>query len=237
METAQFEVKKVSKIIESKETDDLIACLKNLELKAKPLGEGQNGIVLVAEGTPFERVCMKKEKAKPRILCNSVDEEHTFQAKAREAGVNTPLSLLSLETEDGKYIIMQRVMGETVDAACNNPKLLPEGFTHEAFGRSLTAALRKLHGAGIYHRDLHMQNIMIDEKGEAVIIDFGTATYGNGTELTYESGVLTYNPIKGRYEETYQQFKDDETMAQKAIARVKRTMLEVALDKSINIDI
>lgn len=39
----------------------------------------------------------------------------------------------------------------------------------------LTAAVRHIHGKGVVHGDLHMGNVMINEKKELKVIDFGNA--------------------------------------------------------------
>lgn len=211
----QFEVKSVAKIVESRETDELISCLENLELKAKSIGEGQNAIVFVAEGTPFEKVCLKKAKEKPTILCNTIEEEHQYQMLARTAGVKTPLTLLSLDTDKGAFFIMERINGVTVDEAARRPQSVPEGFEYHAFCEALEKEVEKMHNAGIYHRDLHTQNVMIDTEGNPVIIDFGTATRGTGSDLTYEQTVMRYDPLKGRYDTFGSYFKDDDDQVRK----------------------
>ena len=65
---------------------------------------------------------------------------------------------------------------------------------------------------GIYHRDLHYSNVMIDEEGLPVIIDFGTATEGSGSDFTYEESVSMYDEKKGRYSLVNGYFKDDLVM-------------------------
>lgn len=221
MENNPFEIHHVARIVESKETESLMECLATLELKAVSIGEGQNAEVFAAEGTPFEKVCLKKAKKNPRILCNSIDEEHKFQALARKAGVRTPLSLISLETNQGKYFIMERVNGVTVDELSKKPALLPKNFNYETFCRSLEENVEKMHAAGIYHRDLHKQNIMVDENGLAVILDYGTATLGTGSDFTYEESVLEYDPIAGRYGQSFSYFKDDIGMMKKSMALLR----------------
>lgn len=50
----------------------------------------------------------------------------------------------------------------------------------------LRQAIQTLHQSGIYHRDLHLRNILIDQSGKMSIIDFGSAKIinpQNSTEL------------------------------------------------------
>ena len=43
-------------------------------------------------------------------------------------------------------------------------------------GRQLVAALREVHGKKVIHRDVNPNNVMFDEEGKVVLIDFQTAT-------------------------------------------------------------
>lgn len=42
-----------------------------------------------------------------------------------------------------------------------------------------------LHNAGVVHRDIKATNVLLDEEGHAVIIDFGLAKWLNHTERTH----------------------------------------------------
>ncbi|MCX6754324.1 MAG: AarF/UbiB family protein [Candidatus Nomurabacteria bacterium] len=216
-----FKVEKVEKIIDSKNIDDLMDCIKSLEITASPIGEGGNAIVYVAEGTVFEKVCLKKIKEKPQILYNDIDQEHKYQMMAREAGVSTPLSLVSINTSEGDYLIMERVDGHSVGDIVRNQDLLPKNFDAQVFCNSLVDQVSKMHKRGLYHRDLHFNNVMITKDSQAVIIDFGTATEGTGSDYTYEEGVRMYNSQNGRYDFVNGFFKDDKKMVQNIIANVK----------------
>ena len=63
-----FEIKKVQKIVESKETEALLECLATLELHAESIGEGGNAEVFALGAGPFSKVCLKKVKEKQQII-------------------------------------------------------------------------------------------------------------------------------------------------------------------------
>ena len=124
-----FTIKKIERILGSKaDIGSLVECINSMEIKATPIGEGGNAVVYAVLGGSFDKVCLKKVKDKPQIIFNDIDQEHYFQINAREAGVRTPFSLISINTNNGRYLIMERIRGNSVLEIIKNPKLLPEKF-------------------------------------------------------------------------------------------------------------
>lgn len=229
LELKPFEIKKVQKIVESKETEMLLECLEKLEIHAESIGFGGNAEVLAMAEGPFSKVCLKRIKEKPQILCNDIDRENELQGLARKAGVRTPLALISMETEKGMFFIMEKIIGTTVEEVLITPSKLPEDFSIEVFNRELDEQIELLHQANIYHRDLHSKNVMINEKGLPVIIDFGTAIEGSGGDFTYEEYATVYNAALGRYDQVNGIFKDDKINAR----NIKSALAPIALKKSL----
>ncbi len=227
-----FEIKKVQKIVESRETEALVECIESLEIHAVSIGEGGNAEVMAIEEGSFSKVCLKRLKEMPQIDCNSIDRENELQGLARKAGVRTPLTLISLETDNNKFLIMEKVIGCTVEEVLAKPSNLPEKYSHEEFMKDLDEQIIKMHNAGIYHRDLHSRNVMINEEGLPVIIDFGTAIEGSGSDSTYEEMANVYNPTKGRYELVAGKFKDDKDMVRNLKSAMAPLMLQRILTKS-----
>lgn len=213
MEGKTFKVESVKKLIDSKEAESVEECILKVELHANPIGEGNNATIYIPENESLQSVCIKKGKEKQMMIFNNIDDECELQKECKKLGISTPLTLLSFTTKEKEdYLVMERINGYSVKEILKNIKLLPEKFDYQIFFKSLEEQIKKMHSAGIYHRDLHSGNIMIDEEGLPVIIDFGTAVRGSGSDNTYEDTVQMYNHKKGSYEFINNIFIDDITM-------------------------
>lgn len=219
-----FKLDRMQAIIENKTTEDLLYCLNVLEIRAVSIGEGVNADVYIAEGTPFEKVCLKRIKKVQKMICNDIDTENKFQIEAQQAGVRTPLPLISLQTDKGPTFIMERIKGYSMKDILGKPALLPKKFKYENFFQSLKKQISLMHNSGIYHRDLHSGNVMVDNDGLPVIIDFGTATKGTGSEMTYQDDVRIYDTNLGHYKTTPNIFDDDLESIDKLKDEFKRFM-------------
>ena len=64
--------------------------------------------------------------------------------------------------------------------------------------RKLASALAYLHAKGMFHRDLKLENVVVDKRtGEPVLVDFGCATHAHAEELTdfpAPPGTPSYQP-------------------------------------------
>ncbi|MGB7294002.1 MAG: protein kinase [Candidatus Aminicenantales bacterium] len=87
--------------------------------------------------------------------------------------------------EDGEtfFVTMEYVPGEDLKSLVRRAGRL--SVDKALFlGKQIVAGLSEAHRLGIVHRDLKPQNIMIDRRGDAKIMDFGIARRLSGPDLT-----------------------------------------------------
>ncbi|HEV3468789.1 MAG TPA: tetratricopeptide repeat protein, partial [Pyrinomonadaceae bacterium] len=147
------------------------------------IGEGGMGVVYVAEDTRLgRRVAVKIPHA-------GRDERHYRSRFLREARAVSALSHRNIaavydygETPDGSpFIVMELVTGQTLGDILMGPGLtLPRAV--EVI-EQVAEALAEAHRRGIVHRDIKPSNVIITDRGEVKVLDFGLAKQldgGNG---------------------------------------------------------
>jgi len=71
---------------------------------------------------------------------------------------------------------------------------LSDGYARELF-RKIVLTLKRIHSAGVVHRDIKDENILIDLKtNEPKLIDFGAGTFYRDTPFTDFDGTRVYSP-------------------------------------------
>jgi len=90
------------------------------------------------------------------------------------------------------YITMEYVAGEDLKRFIRRAGTLTSGKAIN-IAKQVCEGLAEAHGLGVIHRDLKPQNIMIDQDGNAKIMDFGIARFVDTERLT-GSGVMIGTP-------------------------------------------
>lgn len=87
------------------------------------------------------------------------------------------------------YLVMEIVQGKPLDDVIDEQSPLPIGQAAR-WARSIVDALGAAHARQIIHRDVKPQNVMLTDKGEIKLMDFGIARASNSATLTRQSGAI-----------------------------------------------
>jgi len=149
------------------------------------LGEGGMGIVYKAHDTKLDRNVALKFL--PRDVSLSEEERTRFKHEAKAASALDHPNICTIyevnETPDGQmFIAMGYYEGTSLNKRIHKGRLDLE----EAVGISIQIAegLEAAHEKGIVHRDIKSGNIIITEKGQVKILDFGLAHKSGLSRLT-----------------------------------------------------
>ena len=158
----------------------------------RPLGRGGMATVYLGRDSELDRPVAVK------VLAENLAGDAAFRKRfLREARLAARLShpnVVSVydagEDADGRlYIVMECVEGETLADVLRERGRLP---ADEAVGLALQACrgLAHAHAAGLVHRDVKPQNLLLRKDGILKIADFGIARAAETTALTQVGTVL-----------------------------------------------
>lgn len=152
---------------------------------------------------------------------SSIIQEGRLLARVRHPNVATIYGAEQIGTRIGLW--MEFIRGRTLKQIVDGGKVF-SGAEASEIGVELCQAVAAVHSAGLLHRDIKAQNVMLAESGRAVLMDFGTGreladNYTSdlaGTPLSlapeilqgreatvqsdiYSVGVLLYHLVTGSY--------------------------------------
>ncbi|MGA8503774.1 MAG: tetratricopeptide repeat protein [Candidatus Sulfotelmatobacter sp.] len=154
------------------------------------LGEGGMGAVYKARDRELDRfVALKLIRpelaANPSILARFKQE----LLLSREVTHRNVIRIYDLGDADGvKFITMEFVEGQDLRSLIQEKKKFPPEEAVELM-QQVCRALEAAHTLGIIHRDLKPQNIMRDQTGRILVMDFGLARTVEGDGMT-QTGAL-----------------------------------------------
>jgi serine/threonine protein kinase len=169
--------------------------------RAGALADGRYRLerVLGTGGMASVHLARDEELGRPvaiKLLSEGLSADPTFRARfVREAKLAARLShpnVVSVfdtgEHEGRPFIVMECVQGETVAEIVQRRGRLPVDEALE-LARQAAAGLAHAHAAGLVHRDVKPQNLLVAGDGTLKVADFGIARAAELTELT-EAGMV-----------------------------------------------
>ena len=150
------------------------------------IGRGGMGVIYRARQRHSHRTVAVK-----RVLSYQADSHETLMRFRREADAVASLdhpNILPIyevsESEDGlPFFSMKFATGGSLDHAA--PSLRKEPRKCVELMAKVARAVEYAHGKGVLHRDLKPGNILLDDRGEPLVSDFGLAKWLNtNTDLT-----------------------------------------------------
>ena len=151
------------------------------------LGEGSFGEVYLAEHV------MHKRQFAVKILRARLDQENfgDFLNEARISRLKHPniICIQDFGIDRGiPFLVMDYVSGGTLRKHHPHGTLVPLK-TIIRYVKQIAAALQYAHDDGLVHRDVKPENILIGEKGEVLVSDFGIGTTSSTWNPSQQAGV------------------------------------------------
>ncbi len=170
------------------------------------LGGGGMGVVYKAEDTTLNRFVALKFLPQ-EVICDAVAKERFIHEAQAASSLDHPNICAIHEigrTPDGQiFICMSYYAGQTLQQKLESGPLPVE--TAIGFALQIARGLACAHEAGVVHRDIKPANIMVTDRGEVKILDFGLAKLAGRARLTRSGitlGTVAYmSPEQGRGDE------------------------------------
>ena len=158
------------------------------------LGRGGMGRVYKANDTEIkEKVALKLIKSEISTDKTTVERFRNELKYARKIRHKNVCQMFDLNKEEGTYYItMEYVAGQDLKRLIRQTGKLAIS-TAISITQQVCQGLAEAHKLGVVHRDLKSNNIMIDDDGNARIMDFGIARSVKGKGIT-DSGVMIGTP-------------------------------------------
>lgn len=154
------------------------------------LGSGGMGVVYKAEDLKLKRTVALKFVV-PRMLRKREDKERFIREAQTAASLNHPhiCTIYHIdEVEDSTFIVMEYIEGQSLkDIIGKGPLEMDKALN---FAIQIADGLEEAQGKNVIHRDIKSSNIMLNNKSQAKIMDFGLAKVISETQLTETASIM-----------------------------------------------
>lgn len=154
----------------------------------KQLGQGGMGVVYRSYDTQLGRTVALKIP----LLSHAGNVRRRFLREAQSAAALAHPNICPIydvgELEGVPFLVMAFIQGKPLSQQLEAGPL--EAPLALALTRQIALALHEAHQRGVIHRDLKPANVMIDDRGEPVIMDFGLARRSDVPPLTLQGELM-----------------------------------------------
>ncbi len=189
-----FEVEGVEVI--SANVEQIHAFMERVKKDHTFVGEGGDALVVMADNDIMNlppELCYKIAKSETiKRGRNSLAEEAKIHeevmnlaAELVDSKIGIPTPHYVSEIGNSKIFAMEKLPAKSVDDIMRGQGSVPEWLDIDEFCAEIKKLIDHLHLHGIYHRDLHVGNVMVRQSIEApedgtygYMIDFGLSGYG-----------------------------------------------------------
>jgi len=155
------------------------------------IGKGGMGWVYKARDREIDRVValkvIREDLARDENIIKRFKDEIILARKVTHKNVLRIFDIA--EAEGRKFISMPYIEGRDLKDVITEEGALPVERALDIAGQVLEA-LKSAHDAGVIHRDLKPQNIMIDKEGTVCVADFGIAKSADTGGLTVTGQIV-----------------------------------------------
>src|SRR5205085_477028 len=161
------------------------------------LGSGGMGTIYLAKDARLgRRVALK---ILPAHFARDEEFVRRFELEARAASSLNHPNIITVheigESQGRRFIVTELVEGRTLrEALAEGPLPVRDALDVCA---QVAGALAKAHAAGIVHRDVKPENVMVDEDGHVKVLDFGIAKH-----LRHSAEIDTEAPTSAQHVNT-----------------------------------
>jgi len=152
------------------------------------LGEGGMGVVYKAEDTRLKRIVALKFLSD--IALGGEEKSRFLREAQAAAALNHPniCTIYAIDEVDGQmFIAMEFIVGQSLREKIEaGPLKIDEAIK---FAMQVADGLQAAHEKGITHRDIKSANLMITEKSQVKIMDFGLAKLSRGGTMLTKKGM------------------------------------------------
>jgi eukaryotic-like serine/threonine-protein kinase len=154
------------------------------------LGEGGMGVVYKAQDLQLDRFVALKFL--PSHVSSDEETKLRFMQEAKAAAALNHPHICTIhgveENHSTIFIVMEYVDGSTIRTKLEHGPLKFDDAVK--YGIQIGEALQEAHGKGIVHRDIKADNIILNSKGQAKVMDFGLAKIKGVMKLTKTSSTV-----------------------------------------------